>query len=286
MLSKCLSPSVLDTHKMKPKLSASQKRLVAAELKAIKLTKNKAATTRRSTRGLSKIEKDAGFANYIFDGKQFLISPLYSQLENRDRGLLRMAGIETPEARILCKDWDVFYEHKIREKILKAIEPLLRFEVHALWGGKKPGFPVSRDFNRAKDRRRIVDMICADLEHMAVVLEQMEASRVEKGLDPQVPPEDMVPKLQPPKEKLPPKNGFTSGSMAYRLLREFEKEPLTVNEAAHRAMPNGEAWGKFKTATARGAELLKNKFIEETGERRSNCAVCRITETGREAIFA
>ena len=248
-----------------------------------KLHKNEAATVRRSTRGLTDIEKDAGFANYIFDGNRFLVSPLYSELENRDRGKLRMAGSETNESRTLCKDWDVYYDSKIREKIIKAIEPLLSFEVHALWQGKKPAFTITRNFNRAKDRRRIVDMICADLEHMTLVLEQMEARRVEKGLDPQVPPEDMVPRLQQSKEKKPPNGGYTVGSMAFKLLSAFNGELLTVSEAAQRALPN-EAWNKLKTATARGTELLKIKFIEDTGERRNGAAICRITEAGKRAI--
>ena len=170
--------------------------------------------------------------------------------------------------------------HKVQEKIIKAIAPLLNFKVHALWQGKKPGFPVARDFNRAKDRRRIVDMVCADFEHLALVLEQMESRRVAQGLDPQVPPRDMVPRPQPMKE---PKNGFSEGSMAALLLREFAKEPLTVSEAAQRAFPSG-AWSKLKTATARGTELQKAKFIEDAGANRDNCVVYRITETGRKAI--
>jgi hypothetical protein len=247
------------------------------ELKTKKLQKNEAAKVRRSTRGLTDSEKDSGFANYIFDGKQFLVSPLYSELENKDRGHLRMAGSETHESRLLCADWDAYHEFKIRDKIIKAIEPLLNVEVPALWEGKKPGFTVARDFGRAKDRRRIIDMVCSDFEHMAVVLEQMETRRVEKGLDPQVPPHDMVPR---PKKTQKRTVNSSDGVMA-KLLREFSQKPLTANEAAEIVAADRDS---IESCRKRVPELRQAGFIKSSGERRNGGTIWQITEAGEKTI--
>ena len=245
----------------------------------MKLSKNKAATVRRSMRGLTETEKDSGFANYVFDGKQFLVSPLYSELENKDRGHLRMAGSETDESRTLCKDWDVYHDSKIREKIIKAIEPLLSFEVHALWQGKKPAFMVARDFNRAKGRRRIVDMICADLNTWPLFWNKWRAVGLSKVWTPQVPDRDMVPRSSK-SSRVSKSLGIGRDSYEGRMLQEFNKEALTANEAAARVLPDGNAESCRKRVT----ELQAKGLIEDSGEKRKKSIVWLITDLGRKLL--
>ena len=121
---------------------------------------------------LSEGLKDKGFTTYLnAGGKPCLLSPDVSELEHRERGAVEMGGSDEPKHRKKLYKWNAYRDHKVRERVLKALASLARIDVRATQFA--PAFQFTMDLANPEDFEELVTMLCADLHRLVAAQKQI-----------------------------------------------------------------------------------------------------------------